>query len=1006
MTRRKSKRSRPRSDNVQDDPGSPKAPPSARRWVFRLLAIVGGPAFFLILLELLLRLFGFGYTTAFLVPCQTGDGEALCTNLKATWSYFPPEAARQPISTTVARHKPPRTYRIFVLGASAAQGDPQPAFSFGRILQVMLEARYPKTDFEVVNTAITAVNSHVVRDIARDCARREPDLFIVYLGNNEVVGPFGPGSVFSPLSGSSSIRRSVTQLKKTRVAQLIQRLVRVFGASRSRDWGGMAMFLDNQIPWQHEKLESVYDHFRQNLQDICMSGAQHGAQTALCTVGTNLSDCPPFASLHRPDLTSDERRRWEAAYASGQDLQRRGDYEDAIAAYHEAAAIDDRYADLTYRMGQTNLTLGRRDEARRLFALARDTDTLRFRADSPINRIIREVAGAPSKNTTHFIDFSRDLENVARDAAPSEAFFYDHVHLTFHGNYLLALSLFRAMPDILPENIRQGAAGAAAPITEEQCAERLALSDWDRLLAAEDIVGRLQRPPFSHQLDSLERLQQHEERVIQLRAMTQPAQLSQIAVRYESVLLQHARDHQIRFNYAMLLSRGLSRFVEAESHLRRVVREVPHDVHAWCVLADVLFEQGKTAEALTECRHALHADPLDYTAHSRLGHFLLNLGRPEEAVAAQKTAIELKPIFQTAHARLQEALRAQGRLTDAVTFYAKAVDGRPDSTTLRINYAKVLAETGRVDQAIFQLRKSIEVSDDNLDARLALGRLLADRDTIEAVAQLQAAIEMAPQRHEPHVELGDALLKAGRLQEAGEHYEEVIRLKPHMAGAHFMRGFVSDESGKNEEAMRYYEKALSLDPDLANAHHRLGDLLARQGQFDVAAVHFTEWVRLEPNLPQPRHKLALVLSQLGQPAAAIEQLREIVRLKPNRFESHYNLGTLLFTQDRIDEAFGEWSRAAQLSPNHAEVHHKMAVALFQLGRKDEALTKCAEAIRLDPQHVIAHRNLGRFLADLNRLDEAAAQFETAIKLDPSHEPTKLELDRIRQRRSDAAPDAE
>ena len=666
------------------------------------------------------------------------------TNLKATWSFFPPEAARQPISTTVARHKPPGTFRIFVLGASAAQGDPHPAFSFVRILQVMLEEQYPDTDFEVVNTAITAVNSHVVREIASDCARREPDLFIVYLGNNEVVGPFGPGSVFSPLSGSSSIRRSVTQVKKTRVAQLIQRLGRVFGAAGSRDWGGMAMFLDNQIPWQHEKLDSVYDHFRQNIQDICRSASQNGAQVALCTVGTNLSDCPPFASLHRPNLTPDERRRWESAYASGQELQKGGFYERAITAYDEAAAIDDRYAELTYRMGQANLTLGRRDAARRLLALARDTDTLRFRADSPINRIIHEVAASRSKNSTQLIDFSRDLENVARDGTPGEAFFFDHVHLTFHGNYLLALSLFQAMPDILPENIRQGAAGASAPITEEQCAERLALSDWDRFLAAEDIAGRLRRPPFSHQLNSLDRLQRQEERLTHLRAMVQPEQLARIAGRYESVLAQRARDHQIRFNYAILLSRGLNRFSQAETHLRRVVREVPHDVHAWCVLADVLFEQGKTAEALTECRHALRADPLDYTAHSRLGHFLLDQGRLEEAVAAQKKAIELKPIYKTAHGRLQEALRMQGRLWEAVKFYTKAVDGRPDSATLRVNYAKVLAETGQVDLAISQLRKSIELSGDDLDARLVLGRLLADRNSTEAVAHLQAAIKIAP----------------------------------------------------------------------------------------------------------------------------------------------------------------------------------------------------------------------------------------------------------------------
>ena len=75
-------------------------------------------------------------------------------------------------------------------------GDPEPAFGFGRILQVLLQAKYPARHFEVVNVAITAINSHVIRQIARDCAPRQGDLWIIYMGNNEVVGPFGAGTVF------------------------------------------------------------------------------------------------------------------------------------------------------------------------------------------------------------------------------------------------------------------------------------------------------------------------------------------------------------------------------------------------------------------------------------------------------------------------------------------------------------------------------------------------------------------------------------------------------------------------------------------------------------------------------------------------------------------------------------------------------------------------------------------------------------------------------------------
>jgi hypothetical protein len=57
----------------------------------------------------------------------------------------------------------------------------------------------------VVNAAVTAINSHVVRPIVHDLTRREADLFIVYTGNNEVVGPFGAGTVFSPLSSNREV---------------------------------------------------------------------------------------------------------------------------------------------------------------------------------------------------------------------------------------------------------------------------------------------------------------------------------------------------------------------------------------------------------------------------------------------------------------------------------------------------------------------------------------------------------------------------------------------------------------------------------------------------------------------------------------------------------------------------------------------------------------------------------------------------------------------------------
>ena len=99
---------------------------------------------------------------------------------------------------------------------SAAMGDPEPAFGASRYMETLLRDRFAKTDFEVVNVAFTAINSHVILPLARECAGHEGDLWIIYMGNNEMVGPFGAATVFGakapplllePRSGSAARSR-------------------------------------------------------------------------------------------------------------------------------------------------------------------------------------------------------------------------------------------------------------------------------------------------------------------------------------------------------------------------------------------------------------------------------------------------------------------------------------------------------------------------------------------------------------------------------------------------------------------------------------------------------------------------------------------------------------------------------------------------------------------------------------------------------------------------------
>ena len=142
-----------------------------RRWLFRLAALAA-PLIFFLLLEAGLRLAGYGYAAGFFKRVVLRGQVYLVENEAFSLRFFPPELARTPEPIWLREQKPADTCRIFILGESAAMGDPEPAFGAGRYLEALLRERFPARKFEVVNVAITAINSHVIRAIARDCARQ------------------------------------------------------------------------------------------------------------------------------------------------------------------------------------------------------------------------------------------------------------------------------------------------------------------------------------------------------------------------------------------------------------------------------------------------------------------------------------------------------------------------------------------------------------------------------------------------------------------------------------------------------------------------------------------------------------------------------------------------------------------------------------------------------------------------------------------------------------------
>src|SRR3954454_16473488 len=275
-----------------------EAPPRRRRrWMLPVAAAVLIQLLILGLLEGALRIAGVGFNTSLLVPCTAKGAPASCYNLFFATPYFPAGMVQTPRLYSIPATKGPGIYRIFVLGESAAMGDPDSAYGFSRYLEVMLRERFPGMKFEVVNTGSVAINSHVVLRIAEGLEDQKPDLFIIYSGNNEVVGPYGPGTMLTSVGMSMPLVRSSIFFRSTRIGQGVTKL-----GTKKREWHGMEMFLDQQVPANSPLLQQAYRNYERNLRDTIDLAQRFGAKVIVSTVATNLKDCAPFASLHRKNL--------------------------------------------------------------------------------------------------------------------------------------------------------------------------------------------------------------------------------------------------------------------------------------------------------------------------------------------------------------------------------------------------------------------------------------------------------------------------------------------------------------------------------------------------------------------------------------------------------------------------------------------------------------------------------------------------------------------------------
>jgi tetratricopeptide (TPR) repeat protein len=210
---------------------------------------------------------------------------------------------------------------------------------------------------------------------------------------------------------------------------------------------------------------------------------------------------------------------------------------------------------------------------------------------------------------------------------------------------------------------------------------------------------------------------------------------------------------------------------------------------------------------------------------------------------------------------------------EAIKSLEQAAAAQPTDETAQYKLAAAYYQARRFDEAWAQFRK-----------------VAPYRQAVQSrpqIADLERAVQTAPESKEAHFKLGTAWAQAQLLAPAEAAFQQAIALDDRYVDAHTNLGAVYYQMNRLPDALREYDAALAISPDDAAAHYDKGvvyvqqalqapspdQTLLKQGTDELHRA-----LEINPNLPQAHFSLGVVNMMTGKSQEAIAEFQRFLAL--------------------------------------------------------------------------------------------------------------------------------
>ncbi|MBD3335962.1 MAG: tetratricopeptide repeat protein, partial [Candidatus Eisenbacteria bacterium] len=239
----------------------------------------------------------------------------------------------------------------------------------------------------------------------------------------------------------------------------------------------------------------------------------------------------------------------------------------------------------------------------------------------------------------------------------------------------------------------------------------------------------------------------------------------------------------------------------------------------------------------------------------------------------------------------------------------------------------------------------------------------------------------------------EALMKAGRLDDALHETERLLDREEPVAGAHLLRARIYSRMGEVEgaqdalQSIREFpfddpEAAAALAPRVAAAE---GDVYLENNLVPQAEGAYQEALETSARQVDALTGLAEIYLERDQHAEAGKFLRMALSADPTNAEGHYLMGRLLNRQRKPKEALAHFERAVRKAPGVARYRARLGNHLFFGGMYRRAIEHLKTAVQLGSQRQSTYAGLGMSYARLEEEAKAREALQTALEINPDSE---------------------